>query len=346
LGLVFGASARAAVASGLALNLAGGPVAFSLLRLPEGEIVPVGAVPAPYREALARLTAPPPAWAGLPADVQAAGPQVMGILNVTPDSLSDGGKYPDAAAAIAAGLAMVRAGAALVDVGGESTRPGAATVSPAEERARVLPVVAGLAAEGVAVSVDTRNAATMAAALGAGARVINDVSGLTHDPESVGVVAGAGCPVVVMHMRGTPADMNRRAVYGDVLGEVAAELGSLRDAAVEGGVALSAIALDPGIGFAKSGAQNLVLLPRLAALLGLGQRLVVGVSRKTFIGRLGGGPSAAVPPEARDPGSLAAGLFATLLGASVLRTHDVSGTVQAIRVWEGLGVWRGLGTVE
>jgi dihydropteroate synthase len=341
LGLVFGSAARAAVASGLAVNLAGGPTAFSLLRLPEGGIVPVGAVPAPYREALARLSAPPPAWAGLPA-----GPQVMGILNVTPDSLSDGGKYPDAAAAIASGLAMAHAGAALVDVGGESTRPGAAPVSPAEEQARVLPVVAGLVAEGVAVSVDTRNAATMVAALAAGARVINDVSGLTHDPDSVGAMAAAGCPVVVMHMRGTPADMNRRAVYGDVLGEVATELAALRDAAVEGGVARGAIALDPGIGFAKSGVHNLALLPRLSTLLGLGHRLVIGVSRKNFIGTLGGGRRAAVPPEARDPGSLAAGLFTALLGASVLRTHDVSGTVQAIRVWEGLGVWRGLGTVE
>ena len=328
MGLLFGPAAGAAVAARRALPLAGGTIAFALLRLPDGAIVPVDAVPEAQRGALARFCALPPPWAGLPA-----GAQVMGILNATPDSFSDGGRYPDAAAAIAAGIGMARAGAALVDVGGESTRPGAAAVSPAEEQARILPVVAELVRAGVRVSVDTRHAATMRAALDVGAAVINDVSGLRHDPESLGVVARAGCPVVVMHSRGTPAEMNQRAIYDDLLGEVAAELGAARDAAVAGGVAPAAIALDPGIGFAKSGAQNLALLPRLAALLGLGQRLVVGVSRKNFIGRLGGG----LAPAERDPGSLAAGLFALLLGATVLRTHDVVATVRAIEVWRGLG---------
>ncbi len=340
LGLVFGAAARDAVAGGLALPLAGRAVAFTLARLPEGTIVPVDAVPEAYRGALDRLSAAPPDWAGL-----GPGPHVMGVLNVTPDSFSDGGKYGDAAAAIAAGVAMTRAGAALVDVGGESTRPGAAPVSPDAEQARVLPVVSGLVAAGVRVCVDTRNAATMRAALAAGAAVINDVSGLRHDPEAIGVVAAARCPVVVMHSRGTPAEMNRLASYGDIVGEVAAELAAARDAAVAGGVAREAIALDPGIGFAKSGAQNLRLLPRLCVLLGLGQRMVVGVSRKNFIGRLGGGEGGVLPPEARDPGSLAAGLFAALLGASVLRAHDVAGTVQAVRVWRGLGVWQEMGVV-
>lgn len=330
LGLVFGAAAADAVAAGRALWLAGSSVAFALARLPEGLIVPVDAVPAAHREALARLCAAPSAWAGL-----AAGPQVMGILNVTPDSFSDGGKYPDVPAAVAAGLAMARAGAALVDLGGESTRPGAQAVPPDVEQARVLPVLRGLVGEGVRVSVDTRNAAMMAAALEAGAEVINDVSGLTHDPLAAGVVARAGCPVVVMHGRGTPADMNRRAAYADILAEVAAELAARRDAAVSGGVRPAAIALDPGVGFAKSGTQNLQLLPRLGALLGLGHRLVVGVSRKNFIGRLGGG----LAPAERDQGSLAAGLLAALLGASVLRTHDVAGTARALDVWRGLGVW-------
>ena len=317
------------MAAGRALRLAGGRVAFALARLPGAGVVPVGDVAEPHRGWLAALSAAPPDWAGL-----GAGVHVMGVLNVTPDSFSDGGKHADAGAAIAAGVAMARAGAALVDVGGESTRPGAAPVPPAQEQARVLPVVAGLVAEGVRVCVDTRHAATMTAALAAGASVINDVSGLAHDPDAVGVVARAGCPVVVMHSRGTPAEMNRLAVYGDIVGEVAAELAARRDAAVAGGVAPGAIALDPGIGFAKSGALNLQLLPRLAVLLGLGHRLVVGVSRKNFIGRLGGG----LAPEARDPGSLAAGLLAVMLGASVLRTHDAAGTVQAIRVWQGLGV--------
>ena len=317
------------MAAGRALRLAGGRVAFALARLPGAGVVPVGDVAEPHRGWLAALSAAPPDWAGL-----GAGVHVMGVLNVTPDSFSDGGKHADAGAAIAAGVAMAREGAALVDVGGESTRPGAAPVPPAQEQGRVLPVVAGLVAEGVRVCVDTRHAATMAAALAAGASVINDVSGLAHDPAAIGAVSRARCPVVVMHSRGTPAEMNRLAVYRDILGEVAAELAARRDAAVSGGIAPASIALDPGIGFAKSGAMNLQLLPRLAALLGLGHRLVVGVSRKNFIGRLGGG----VAPEARDPGSLAAGLLAVMLGASVLRTHDVAGTVQAIRVWQGLGV--------
>ncbi len=319
------------MAAGRALWLAGSHVAFALARLADGAIVPADAVPPLHRAALARLSAVPPAWAGLTGF-----PQVMGILNVTPDSFSDGGKYPDMASAVAAGLAMARAGAALIDLGGESTRPGAPAVPPEEEQARVLPVLAGLVREGVRVSVDTRNAATMAAALASGAAAINDVSGLTHDPDAAGVVARAGCPVVVMHGRGIPADMNRRAAYADILAEVAAELAARRDAAVAAGVQPAAIALDPGVGFAKTGAQNLVLLPRLGALLGLGHPLVVGVSRKNFIGRLGGG----LPPGERDQGSLAAGLLACLLGASVLRTHDVPATVRAIDVWRGLGVWQ------
>lgn len=330
LGLIVGQAAGEAVAAGRARWLAGGPVAFSLVRLAPGLIVPPDRVPAALAPALERLCEAPPAWAGLPP-----GPSVMGILNVTPDSFSDGGRFADHDAAIADGLAMAREGAALVDVGGESTRPGAAEVPPAEEQARVLPVIEGLARAGVRVSVDTRHAATMAAALRAGAQIVNDVSGLTFDPEAAGVVARAGCPVIVMHGRGTPADMNRRASYGDIAAEVAGELAALRDQALAAGVRRPAIALDPGIGFAKTGAQNLLLLPRLAALLGLGHLLVVGVSRKKFIGTLGGG----LPPADRDAGSLAGGLFAALLGASVIRTHDVVATARALDVWRGLGVW-------
>lgn len=324
LGLLHGPAAAQAIAAGEALPLAGGPAAFALARLAGGAIIPARALP----EALTRpLTAAPPRWAGL-----GPGPQVMGVVNVTPDSFSDGGRHLDPAAAIAAGLAMAEAGAALVDVGGETTRPRAAPTPPREERRRILPVIRALAAAGVTVSVDTRNAATMAEALAAGARVVNDVSALTHDPDAARVVAEAGCPVVLMHMRGTPATMHAHARYRDVAGEVAAEL-ALRIAAAEAaGIAPEAIAIDPGIGFAKTGEQNLALLPRLPLLLGLGRPLVVGVSRKRFIGTLAGEPVAA----RRLPGSLAAALHAASLGAAILRVHDVPETLQALSVWRAL----------
>ena len=253
----------------------------------------------------------------------------MGIVNVTPDSFSDGGRYGDAAGAIAAARAMVAAGADLIDVGGESTRPGAAPVAPEEEQARVLPVISALAGEGVTVSVDTRNATTMAAALDTGARIVNDVSALAHDPAALPLAAARGCPVVLMHMRGTPATMQQQTEYGDVARDVACELAARLDAAERAGIARGALALDPGIGFAKTTAQNIELLARLPLLLALGCRLVVGVSRKGFIGRVAG----PAEPSRRLGGSLAAGLAALGGGASVLRVHDVAETVQAVRIW-------------
>ena len=253
----------------------------------------------------------------------------MAVLNVTPDSFSDGGRHADA---VAAGLAMASAGADVVDVGGESTRPGARAVPPDEECRRVLPVVRALAAAGVAVSVDTRNAATMAAALDAGARIVNDVSALAHDPAAAAVVAAHACPVVLMHMRGQPETMAGLARYHDVAAEVAAELAGRVAAAEAAGIARAAIALDPGIGFAKDEAGNLDLLGRLGVLLGLGFPLVVGVSRKRFVGRTGG----EAEPRNRFPGSLAAGLAACLRGAAVLRVHDVAETAQAVRVWRAI----------
>ena len=257
----------------------------------------------------------------------------MGILNVTPDSFSDGGRYGDHARAIAAGVAMAAAGAAIVDVGGESTRPGARMIPAEEEAARVLPVIRALAAEGLVVSVDTRHARTMRAALDAGARIVNDVSGLAYDPDAAGVVAAAGCPVVLMHMRGTPGTMAGLAAYGDVAAEVTAELGARVAAAVAAGVAVERIAVDPGIGFAKTAAQSVALLGRLEVLQALGRPVVVGVSRKSFIGALAG----VSDPGARLPGSLAAGLLAVAKGAAVLRVHDVAATVQALKVWRGVG---------
>ncbi len=267
-------------------------------------------------------------WAGLSLDR----PLVMGILNVTPDSFSDGGRSADERQSIAAGLTMARDGADIIDVGGESTRPGAAAVPPALEQQRVLPVIHALAVTGLRVSVDTRNATTMRAALAAGASIINDVSALTHDPQAAGVAADHGCPVVLMHMRGTPATMHARAVYHDVVAEVRAELAGLIAAAIEAGVRPEQIAIDPGIGFAKRAAHSVAVLQGLAALATLGYPVLVGVSRKRFIDTI------AQEPEVghRLGGSLSAGLFAVLRGASILRVHDVKETTQAIRVWQKL----------
>lgn len=267
-------------------------------------------------------------WAGLTLDQ----PRVMGILNVTPDSFSDGGSRISVDAAVVAGLAMAEAGADIVDVGGESTRPRAEVVSAETEQARVLPVIRALASAGLCLSVDTRNAATMRAALDAGAAIINDVSGLAYDPRSLAVAAGYGCPVVLMHMRGTPATMNAEAVYRDVVAEVRAELANRVDAALAAGIREDRIAIDPGLGFAKDVPQSVAVLRGLGSLAELGYPVLVGLSRKRFIGAL----SDEAHPGRRLGGSLAAGLFAIMRGASILRVHDVRETVQAIRVWRGL----------
>jgi dihydropteroate synthase len=269
----------------------------------------------------------PAIWAGLALDR----PRIMGVLNVTPDSFSDGGRL-DPEVVIAAGLAMLADGADIIDVGGESTRPGAAPTSPDIERARILPVIRALAAAGACISVDTRHAATMMAALDAGASIVNDVSALTHDPDSAAVVAARRCPVILMHMRGTPATMMGLARYDDVAAEVTAELASRIAAAERAGIHREAIAIDPGFGFAKHPPHSLALLRDLARLTALGLPIVAGVSRKGFIGSTGGEPE----PARRFPGSIAAGLFALTRGAAVLRVHDVRETVQAVRVWHAL----------
>ncbi len=316
MGLLSGEDAAAAVRLGLALPLGDG-LAFTMARI-GGSVVPASG--------LAGLPAPAP-WAGLPGRAL-----VMGIVNVTPDSFSNGGEQFAVADAVASGERMVSQGADILDVGGESTRPGALPVPVDEEIRRVLPVIAGLAGCGVPVSVDTRNAATMAAALAAGAAIVNDVSGLGHDPAAAAVVARAGCPVVLMHTRGTPESMAGLAEYGDLAAEVARELGASLARAEAAGVRRADIALDPGVGFAKRAGQNPELLRRLPSLLGFGCRLLVGVSRKRFL------DEGAIPvePKARLPGSLAAGLYALSRGASILRVHDVAETAQAIRVWQAL----------
>ncbi len=259
-------------------------------------------------------------------------PVVMGILNVTPDSFSDGGNHAEPAAAIAAGLAMLKAGADILDIGGESTRPGASMVPPAVEMARVIPVIQALAEAGAVISVDTRNAVTMAAALAAGAAIINDVSGLKHDPEAPEVVAAAGCKVILMHMRGSPLTMNCQAYYADLVDDVLAELATTRDAALAAGIRPENIALDPGFGFAKVGRQNLVLLRATGRFVALGHPVVIGLSRKGFIGAFGG----EADRQKRFPGSIAAGLFALGQGAHILRVHDVAETVQAVKIWHEL----------
>ncbi len=281
---------------------------------------------------------PPPLvsnWAGLSLRRSL----IMGILNVTPDSFSDGRRSPAPARAdllpsdfIATGLAMVADGADIVDVGGESTRPGATPVSPGLEQDRVLPVIHALAAAGVCVSVDTRNASTMKLALASGARIVNDVSALAHDPRSAAVVAESGCPVVLMHMRGEPATMYARATYRDVIAEVRAELLMRIEAAVQAGVRPQQIAIDPGVGFAKQAEHSVAVLQGLPALVGLGYPVLVGVSRKSFIGSI----SREQDAVRRLAGSLAAGLFAVERGAAILRVHDVGQTVQALRVWYAL----------
>ncbi|WP_297444170.1 dihydropteroate synthase [Acidocella sp.] len=267
-------------------------------------------------------------WAGLPL----TRPLVMGILNVTPDSFSDGGQHFDAQAAIAAGQRLREAGADILDIGGESTRPGSAAVTVAEEIARVVPVIAALAEEGAVISVDTRNAATMASALDAGARIINDISGLAFDPAARALAAARGCPVVLMHMRGTPQTMDEFCAYDDVVADVARELALRRDEALAAGIAPEHICLDPGYGFAKTARQNIELMRGIPALLALGQPLLVGVSRKRFIGQMVGG----VSPAERDAGSHAAGLYACAQGAHIIRVHDVAGASQGLRVWQEL----------
>ncbi len=255
-------------------------------------------------------------------------PVVMGILNVTPDSFSDGGRLRTMGAALARAREMAAAGADLLDVGGESTRPGAAEVPADEELARVLPVVEALRGEvEVPVSVDTRRARVARAALAAGAAVVNDVSAL-GDPAMAGVVAAAGAGVVLMHMRGTPATMQSLAAYGDVAAEVAAELRGAVARARAAGIDDRRVVLDPGVGFAKTAEQNVELVARLGVLARLGFPLLLGASRKAFIGALLGG----IPADERDAGTAGACVAGLARGARVFRVHDVRTARHALDV--------------
>lgn len=261
---------------------------------------------------------------------------VMGILNVTPDSFSDGGRYLDRDHAVAHAVAMHDAGADLVDVGGESTRPGAARVEPEVEQARVVPVVRDLVAEGVRVSVDTTRSGVAEAAVHAGATVVNDVSGGLADPAMAGVVAAARVPWILMHWRGHSDRMQELAGYEDVLGEVRSELVARVDAAVLAGVDPGLLVLDPGLGFAKTAAHNWALLRRLDVLIDLGFPILVGASRKRFLGDLladAGGT--ARPFEGREVATAAVTALAAHCGAWGVRVHDVASSMDAVAVTTG-----------
>ncbi|GAA3274994.1 dihydropteroate synthase [Dactylosporangium matsuzakiense] len=260
---------------------------------------------------------------------------VMGVLNATPDSFSDGGRYADLDAAVAHALQMTAEGADLIDVGGESTRPGAERIDAETEAARVLPVIRALRAEGVAMSVDTTRAAVAAAALEAGAELVNDVSGGLADPDMARVVADAGCPWVLMHWRGHSRRMADLAVYDDVVKEVSAELLLRVDAAVAAGVAPERIILDPGLGFAKKPEHTWRLAAHLPDLIALGHPVLVGSSRKSHLGRLlADAEGRDRPTEDREAATIATTVLAVAAGAWGVRVHEVRGNVDAIRVWQ------------
>jgi len=340
LGLLRGTVASASVAAGTARWVAGGPVAFTQIQvLQRGKpdvTMALARVPESFERcpdwreialpALERLSAPRPPWAGLSLDRR----RLMGVLNVTPDSFSDGGAFLDPERAIAHGRALLEAGADIVDVGGESTRPGAEPVPPEEELRRVLPAVRALAEAGALVSIDTRHAAVMEAALASGARMVNDVTALSGDPRSLDVVRRSGAAAVLMHMGGDPRTMQFEPRYDDVTLDVLDYLEARIAACEAAGIARERIAVDPGIGFGKTLAHNLALLARLGAFHGLGTAVLLGASRKSFIARASRGEA----PDARLPGSLAAALAGAGQGVQLLRVHDVAETRQALALKE------------
>ena len=343
-----GKDAAAAVAAGQGAWLAGGPAAFTFVELilrrsptdAARRIVPVSAwpsvldpLPPAARDDAARiwdrLVTPRPPLA-LPGgrELDLSTMRVMGIVNVTPDSFSDGGRHLDPARALDAARRMAAAGADILDIGGESTRPGSDAVPADEEQRRVLPVIRQAAGLGAAISLDSRNAATMAAGVDAGAEIINDVSALTHDPQALGVAARLGVPVILMHALGDPKTMQDDPRYDDVLLDVHDYLAGRIAAAERAGIPRSRIVVDPGIGFGKTLEHNLALLGGLALFHGLGCPILLGVSRKSFIGRITG----IADPAARLPGSLAVAVEAARQGVQIIRVHDVAETVQALAV--------------
>jgi dihydropteroate synthase len=346
--LFAGDPARGAIAAGKALPLAGTERAFAFVELLArdgsqeaglvGEAMSLAEVrhwasavghETTLERQLETLSRGRPDWAGLPLK----NPLVMGIVNVTPDSFSDGGRFAAAARAVAHGVALLEAGADILDIGGESTRPGANPVGPDEEIRRVEPVVRALAERGALVSIDTRHAATMRAALAAGARIINDVTALTGDPESLHLAARSSAPVVLMHMRGEPRTMQDDPAYEAAPVDVLEYLEGRIEACAAAGIPGERIVVDPGIGFGKRLRHNLQILHRLSLLHLTGCGVLLGASRKSFISRSSGRNP---PPERRLAGSLAAALGALDQGAQILRVHDVAETKQAVEVWQGI----------
>ncbi len=344
LGLVSGTARHRAIADGTGLALAGGSAFTFIEALQRGDDGEIAAALAPLaglrqwascgdaaaaavEQRLDRLSHPRPPWAGLALDR----PLIMGIVNVTPDSFFDGGAFFAPERAIAHARAMIAAGAEIIDIGGESTRPGAAPVTPEEELQRVLPVIRGLAAAGARLSIDTRHASVMQAALAAGAQIINDVSALAGDPGSLAIAARHRAAVVLMHMQGEPRSMQDNPHYAlpslDILEALAARI----EACEAAGIPRSRLVVDPGIGFGKAPQHNLEILGRLSLFHALGCGVMIGLSRKSLVGRMTG-----AVVEERLPGSLAGALHALAQGAQLLRVHDVAETRQAVAFWQAM----------
>lgn len=334
-GLLYGAIADSAIIDSLALPLAGGPIAFTAAELIEetpGTKRALVTVPellestdGDLADLLMRVTEPRPPFAGLEFDR----PLLMGIVNVTPDSFSDGGLFNTTEAAIAHAAELVFAGAEIIDIGGESTRPGADEVEQGDELARVKPVLEGLRGTSAIISIDTRKADVAKAAAKAGAAIFNDVSALTFDDDSLSVAAETGMAVILMHAKGEPKTMQDDPHYDDVILDVYDYLAERIAACEDAGIPRKCIAADPGIGFGKTLAHNLELLANLSLLHGLGVPLLVGASRKRFISGVCGGDTA----KDREPGSQAAAIIAAAQGAQMLRVHNVAATLQALEVW-------------
>lgn len=307
-------------------QLAGGWVRFSRLELLRRNAAPEVVDSAPD-EVMSRLLAPRPDVLGLSMDV----PRLMGIMNATPDSFSDGGALGDDAGAVQRGRDLIAAGADILDIGGESTRPGAAEVSVPDEIARVVPAIAGLRAAG-AISVDTRKAGVARAAVAAGAGMVNDVSGFDFDPAMAGAVAETGAAVCLMHAQGLPETMQDNPLYDDVLLDVYDALQMRIDRALAAGIPADRIVIDPGIGFGKTAAHNLTILRRISLYHALGYPVLLGLSRKSFIGLYGEAPE----PRDRGPGTLALTLAGVAQGIQIHRVHDVAEIKQGLRLWNAL----------
>jgi dihydropteroate synthase len=345
-GLLMCTAAVNACAAGAGARLAGGPVAFNAVEVIRRDgvrrdiaVSGLSAVrscrlrddvdlSAAIEERLRIITAARPPFAGMALDR----PRLMGVVNVTPDSFSDGGRYASRDAAITHGRALMAAGADILDIGGESTRPGAAIVSIDEELNRVVPVIEALAEDGALVSIDSRRGAVMRAALAAGARIVNDVTALAGDPESLSIVAASDAAVVLMHMQGEPRTMQQDPAYRDAPLDIYDFFAARIAACAVAGIGPARIALDPGIGFGKRDPHNLAILADLSLYHGLGCALLLGVSRKSFIGRLSGGEDA----DHRLPGSLAAALAGLDRGVQIIRVHDVADTAQAVAIWRAI----------